>query len=347
MPDQTDRFALFTQVLGDAITRPRFPGCAFGVCAGGEVILKDALGRFHLRRRLPVESPRTVFDVASISKVVSTTAVAMLLYQRGILDLDTPLGRTLPGFVVGRIRPPRDASHPPSSAGTQLGPTRPMSSLPHGLNSHGTLPRLPRTAHRGNPGAQRIFDPGFILLGKALEVSPRKNWLQRRRGDFRASRPRLLPASHPTSDSAPDSAHRDRQPVSPPAYTGRGAGRECIDPPWHRWPCGPASPMCQTCCASHAKSLLDHRTRPRQKVLPLFTRDTVECFALRQGPEGSSRALGWDTPSQESSAGHHFSPNSIGHLGFSGCSLWIDLDASIAAVLLSNRTWPDRRISVD
>jgi CubicO group peptidase (beta-lactamase class C family) len=76
---------------------------------------------------------------------------------------------------------------------------------------------------------------------------------------------------------------------------------------------------------------------------PIFTRDTVECFALRQGPDGSSRALGWDTPSQESSAGHHFSTNSIGHLGFSGCSLWIDLDDSIAAVLLTNRTWPDRQ----
>ncbi len=80
-----------------------------------------------------------------------------------------------------------------------------------------------------------------------------------------------------------------------------------------------------------------------QGASPIFTRDTVECFALRQGPDGSSRALGWDTPSQESSAGHHFSANSIGHLGFSGCSLWIDLDASIAAVLLTNRTWPDRQ----
>ena len=40
---------------------------------------------------------------------------------------------------------------------------------------------------------------------------------------------------------------------------------------------------------------------------------------------------------------NHFSPHSIGHLGFSGCSLWIDLDAAIAAVLLTNRTWPDRK----
>jgi CubicO group peptidase (beta-lactamase class C family) len=75
----------------------------------------------------------------------------------------------------------------------------------------------------------------------------------------------------------------------------------------------------------------------------LFEAETVQCFAERQGPEGSSRALGWDTPSEDSSAGHHFSPHSIGHLGFSGCSLWIDLEASVAVVLLTNRTWPDRQ----
>ncbi len=79
----------------------------------------------------------------------------------------------------------------------------------------------------------------------------------------------------------------------------------------------------------------------------LFDADTVELFAQRQGPEGSSRALGWDTPSAESSSGRYFSPHSIGHLGFSGCSLWIDLEAGIAVVLLTNRTWPDREQPAD
>ena len=75
----------------------------------------------------------------------------------------------------------------------------------------------------------------------------------------------------------------------------------------------------------------------------LFDPATVAQFAQRQGPEGSSRALGWDTPSENSTSGRHFSPRSIGHLGFSGCSLWIDLDAGVAVALLTNRTWPDRK----
>jgi len=75
---------------------------------------------------------------------------------------------------------------------------------------------------------------------------------------------------------------------------------------------------------------------------PLFSAETIDAFAQRQPPGGSSRALGWDTPSAESSSGHFFSNRSIGHLGYSGCSLWIDREAQIAVVLLTNRTWPDR-----
>jgi CubicO group peptidase (beta-lactamase class C family) len=74
----------------------------------------------------------------------------------------------------------------------------------------------------------------------------------------------------------------------------------------------------------------------------LFDAKVVEQFAERQAPEGSSRALGWDTPSAPSSSGGYFSQHSIGHLGYSGCSLWIDLDAAIGVILLTNRTWPDR-----
>ena len=74
----------------------------------------------------------------------------------------------------------------------------------------------------------------------------------------------------------------------------------------------------------------------------LFHPATVELFAERQAPEGSTRALGWDTPGENSSSGRHFSKRSIGHLGYSGCSLWIDREAGIAVVLLTNRTWPDR-----
>jgi CubicO group peptidase (beta-lactamase class C family) len=75
----------------------------------------------------------------------------------------------------------------------------------------------------------------------------------------------------------------------------------------------------------------------------LFAAQTVVHFAEpAHQPPGTSRALGWDTPSVPSSSGSLFSVRSIGHLGFIGTSLWIDLDAGIAVALLTNRTWPNR-----
>jgi CubicO group peptidase (beta-lactamase class C family) len=77
---------------------------------------------------------------------------------------------------------------------------------------------------------------------------------------------------------------------------------------------------------------------------PLFRRGTVELFTRRETePAGTSRALGWDTPSQPSQSGRYLSPRAYGHLGYTGTSLWIDPEKDLAIVLLTNRTWPDNK----
>src|SRR5580658_1685011 len=90
------KFGPAVQVLENAITERAFPGCAFGVLAVGSVVLQGSLGRFTYKEADLQVQPRTVFDVASLTKVISTTAMAMLLYQRDRLDLEMPLGEVLP-----------------------------------------------------------------------------------------------------------------------------------------------------------------------------------------------------------------------------------------------------------
>ena len=76
---------------------------------------------------------------------------------------------------------------------------------------------------------------------------------------------------------------------------------------------------------------------------PILKPETVELFTRREiSPAGSSRALGWDTPSHPSSSGRHFSAKSFGHLGYTGTSLWIDPHRQLSVTFLTNRTWPDR-----
>src|SRR5262249_9840934 len=75
---------------------------------------------------------------------------------------------------------------------------------------------------------------------------------------------------------------------------------------------------------------------------PIVRRETLALFTRRQpSPPGTSRALGWDTPSSPSQSGKYFSPSSFGHLGYTGTSLWIDPERALSVTLLTNRTWPD------
>ena len=340
------QFAGVYRVLSDAITARAFPGCAFGVLAGGRIVLQDALGLFTYDEGAPAVLAETVFDVASITKVVSTTSVAMLLYQRGLLDLGTPLGDLLPGFVVGRE---------PGAHAREV-------TLRHLLAHNSGLPgyaeffrkaTTPAALFRAclelpleaEPGARTEYsDPGFILLGKALEAYTREylaTWARREvfeplglTSTGFCPLPGARSSIPPTEDDTTFRHRRIQGEVQDEnAWALRGAaghaGLFSNVPDLLRF----AGEILNT-----GREIGSQPTRPR-----LFDPATVEFFAHRQGPEGSSRALGWDTPSENSTSGRHFSPRSIGHLGFSGCSLWIDRDAGIAIALLTNRTWPGRQ----
>jgi len=77
---------------------------------------------------------------------------------------------------------------------------------------------------------------------------------------------------------------------------------------------------------------------------PILRTETITLFSRRESsPAGTSRALGWDTPSAPSQSGKYFSPSSFGHLGYTGTSLWIDPERQLSITLLTNRTWPDCR----
>lgn len=350
-PLQEHRFAAAYQVLRDAIAAHAFPGCAFGVMAGGAILVQDAVGRFTYDEASPVVSPNTVFDLASVTKVIFTTAAAMLLWQQGQLNLDQPLSDFLPAFVAGR----------PQNDYARLVTLRHLLAHSSGLPGYVEFFRTATTSSdllqaclqlplESKPGTRAEYsDPGFILLGKALEARLAQLGI-------RESLPALV-----------DRHVFQRLAMSSTCFSPQPGLRSLIPPTEedttfrHRRIQGEVqdeNAFVLQGCAGHAglfsnvPDLLRFaseilRASPYQASSPaganLFHTATVQLFAERQSPQGSSRALGWDTPSESSSSGRHFSAHSIGHLGYSGCSLWIDLEAGVAIVLLTNRTWPDRR----
>jgi len=338
------QFANVYKVLQDAVDSRAFPGCAFGVLAGGDVILADALGSFTYEPDARSVEPDTVFDIASLTKVVSTTALAMVLFQGGALHLDTSVGDLLPGFVIGRA----------SSELARRVTLRHLLAHNSGLPGYVELFRTEPSASallraclalavEAPPGERSEYsDPGFILLGKALEILNRESLSAAARkeifGPLGMSATSYRPARPRWGEIPPteiDETFRQRvvqgEVQDENAWVLDGVAG-------HAGLFSNVSNLLR-----FAAGVLAGYNDSKSEGSGIFNRETVELFAERQAPAGSSRALGWDTPSADSSAGRYFSRHSIGHLGYSGCSLWIDLDASIAAVLLTNRTWPDRK----
>ncbi len=339
-----DRFSAVYSVLQAAIAAGAFPGCTFGVLAGGEVALSGALGRFTYEPDAPAVAAETVYDIASLTKVVATTATTMLLVQRGKLDLATRLGEVLPGFVADR--PPAD----PARRITLTHLLAHNSGLPgfvelfrYAKTPDALLQACLRLPLDSEPGLRAEYsDPGFILLGKALEalIGESLDSFTRREifeplamADTRfCPAPSMRPSIPPTEEDRTFRHRRVQGEVQDEnAYVLGGVAG-------HAGLFSNVSDLLQ-----FAAAILSTTRNGVGKASLLFDPGTVNRFAVRQEPAGSSAALGWDTPSEPSSSGTHFSPHTIGHLGYSGCSLWIDLDAAIAVVLLTNRTWPDRQ----
>jgi serine-type D-Ala-D-Ala carboxypeptidase len=333
---QRSQFAKAYLVLEQAIRERAFPGAAFGVFAHEQVLALDGVGSFTYDLPGNPVSAATIFDLASVTKVIATTAMAMLLYQRGLLELDRPVAEILPGFVEGE------------SAGSPRREVTLRMLLAHASGLPGYVRlfeeytereslldacfRLPLTA---TPGTRSEYsDPGFILLGEALE---------RIAGEGLRSfgaREVFVPLSMSSTCFLPPTNWRSAIPPTEADATFR-----------HRVIQGEVQD--ENCfvmggVAGHAglfSNALDALLFARC-VLDgqLFASETIQLFTSRAGlPPDSSRALGWDTPSPPSSSGQYFSRHSAGHLGYAGTSLWIDFERRVAIVLLTNRTWPDRQ----
>jgi len=329
-------------VLEQAIEQRAFPGAAWGVLHSGEVTALDSVGRFTWDPASPAVSTATVFDLASVTKVLATTAGAMLLVDRGLLDLDARLGDILPGFVIGmapgsgkqRVTLRMLLAHNSGMVG--WAPLFRNCSTPDALLS--AILRLPLEAQ---PGARTEYsDFGFILLGKVIEL------LTGTPLDVFCAREIFAPLGLAHTRFRPRPADRAAIPPTEDDRTFRGRVLQGEVQDEHAFVlggvAGHAGVFSNVEDLLHFAQCILHRGRTADGN-QLFRPETVDLFCARQTtPDGQSRALGWDVPTEASSSGRFFGQRSIGHLGYAGTSLWIDRDQGLAVALLTNRTWPDR-----
>lgn len=299
----------------------------------GKLVALRSLGRFTYDSTSPQPMADTLFDLASLTKILATTAMAMILYERGLLDLEMPVIS-----IVGEF----SGEDPRRDAITLRMLLAHSSGLPAYeklfLRAHTRdelLAAAFSTPLANDPGSHAEYsDIGFIVLGIALERLTDESldrFCQREifgplaltHTTFNPA-PELRPSIPPTAD---DQTFRHRiiqgeVQDENASVMGGVAG--------HAGLFATAADV-----ATFAHVLLQGgNTHLRPETIALF-------IARESSPEGTSRALGWDTPSAPSQSGRYFSPRSYGHLGYTGTSLWIDPDRGLSITLLTNRTWPD------
>ncbi len=305
-------------------------------------------------------TPATLFDLASLTKVVATTPMAMLLYERGLLDLDAPVSAIVPEVI-------RDEGMDSRRREITL---RMLLTHSSGLPAYeklflkaGTREALLRCAFTtpltADPATRAEYsDIGFIILGIALERLADESldrFCQREIfAPLGMTETTFNPPAEirnripPTADETPSGADtlvREMSPshmnpgVSPRStFRGRIIQGEVQDE--NASVLGGVAPHAGL--FSTAADLAKYAHAMLSGGRPILRPETVSLFTRRESdPPGTSRALGWDAPSSPSQSGKYFSPQSFGHLGYTGTSLWIDPTRNLSVTLLTNRTWPD------
>ena len=333
------RLARAVDYLRAAADSGAFPGAVLAVGRHGRLALLAPVGHYGVDDPRPVE-PGTIYDLASLTKVVGLTTACMLLVDEGKLALDTPVQRYVPEFRDGgkeRVTVRQLLTH---SSG--LPAWRPLYLEADSRRT--ALWIVNTTPLAGAPGAAYVYtDLGAIVLMEAVERVTGEP-LDRFLGE-RVFRPLGMPATRylPPAAWRPRIAPTERDT----AFRHRMLRGEVHDENAGRLGgvSGHAGLFSNALDLSRFAAML--LNSGAWDTLQLIHSETVAEFTRRQNVvPGSTRALGWDTapqpPDSTSSAGTKLSPRAFGHTGFTGTSLWIDPDRDLFIILLTNRVHPTR-----
>lgn len=344
MPDD---FAPVAALLNESIATKAFPAATIEVGRTEGPLWQHAAGALSYEAVATPASFDTIFDLASLTKVIATTPLVMRAVDAGRLDID--------GVV---------ADHFSEWQGTDRESVTVRDLLSHSSGLTAYLPFF--RDHTGRLEFQRAIctlpleypprtkslysDLGFILLGFLIEdVHPPSASYGGAPGTFDATSSLGLQfrrlASFVTAEPLtfnPPRAWRPRMaPTEQDAWRGRLLAGEVHDE--NAWALGGAAGhagLFGTAAAVGAFARAALRTIAGEHVLA--SPATMREFITRREIPNNSRALGWDTMLPTSSCGKRLSSSAIGHTGFTGTSLWIDWEKDFYVVLLTNRVHPSR-----
>jgi CubicO group peptidase (beta-lactamase class C family) len=321
------RLEAIDRVVQRGISEGGYPGAAVVVGRKGASVFEKGYGSLGWSSSSPDVAPSTtVYDLASLTKVVGTTAAAMVLYDQGKLDLDAPVKRYVPGFSGG-ARDDVTIRHLLTH----------RSGLPAGRDIW-RIARTPAQAREAvinsklatKPGVRYEYsDLGADLLGFAVEAAAGE------RLDVFLERAVFAPLGmHDTFFTPADSLRYRIAPteVAPPrGYPLKGEVHD--ENAYALGGVAGHAGLFSTAAdlAVFAQMLLNGGVYDGTRIV---REETVRLFTTRTA---GHRALGWDTAEGGVGAGQYLSDRAFGHTGYTGTSMWIDPEREMFVILLTNR----------
>ncbi len=324
-------------VLKQAIQDSVFPGAQVAIVHDGKLIASRGIGRQMYDPHSPKVTIETMYDLASVTKVVGTTVTAMNLWEKGRLLLDVPIKSYLPEFHGGAKDSVTLRHLLTHSSGAHWW----VDLWNKAKNKQEALEYIYKLPLDYAPGDSIIYsDLGLIMAGEILTTVTGEPL------DKLYHKMTFAPLGMKNTMYNPP---KSLLPRIAPTEIGGSMHRGLIHGDVHD-----ENTFFLGGVSSHAGifSTAEDLAIEAQMLLNggiynhhrFFSPQTLKTWTSRQNmPPGSSRAIGWDTPSEHGSlAGDYFSHGSFGHTGFTGTSIWIDPNRKIAIILLTNRVYPTR-----
>jgi CubicO group peptidase (beta-lactamase class C family) len=338
-------FDVVRTMLREAVEAHAFPAACIEVGRHDGSRWTASAGAFTFDPYAPLATPDTIFDLASLTKVIAATTLTMRAADAGRLALDDLVAQWFPDW-----------------RGSDRGEVTVRQLLTHSSGLTAYLPLYRDCTGRFEfekaictlpleyaPGTQSIYsDLGFMLLGfiledAALRASGRPDGLFDPDAALASqfSRLRSFLTPDPLTFNPPRAWRPNCAPTEVDRWRGRLLTGEVHDE--NCWALGGTAGHAGlfgsvAAVGSFARAVL--RTIAGEAILA--APETMRRYIRREPIPGSSRALGWDTMLPTSSCGTLMSPSAIGHTGFTGTSLWIDWERDLYVVLLTNRVHPTR-----
>lgn len=337
-PAMSDRLKPAFTLVDRAIADGAFPGGVLAVGLNNQLVIHP-FGKMSWDEDADEVSEDTIYDVASLTKPVVTTTAVMILVQQKRLELDTPIARYLPEWTAAAKSDPNWRARVTS---------RMLLLHDSGLPAHrefykeakgkdAILARVFAEPLIHEPGKQIEYsDLGFILLGEIVE---------RLTGvplDAFAQKEIFVPLG--MDDSMFNPAAKLRNEIAPTendtTYRKKLIQGEVHDQ--NAWAMGGVTGHAglfstASDLSAFAQLILNGGIYEHHRVV---TRALLQTFTARQTIGNSARTLGWDVPLEPAATGHYFSPQSFGHYGYTGTSLWLDPERGLFILLLTNRVNP-------